>query len=274
MGARVFFDLRQQAKDAFKHLQTSASLPNRGHHCPKMEELDHQSSYVVTGGTGALGLLLGQWLLDRGAGHVVLLSRSGTPSSTKAWADLEAQQETRVVVKKCDVADQLAVRSILLEIHHRTAPVKGVMHAAGVLRDALLADQTDHAFDEVWQPKAAGAMNLHNTVVNDLGSRLDLFVMFSSVTALLGNAGQANYAAANAVLDALAARRRSVGLWDQHPVGGMDRVGDGGGRGGGQPDVVAGDAGDQERRGAGRAGRVRGSWAARGARGGSCGWVG
>ena len=86
------------------------------------------------------------------------------------------------------------------------------MHAAGVLRDALLADQTDGAFDEVWQPKVAGAMNLHNTVVNDLGSSLDLFVMFSSVTALLGNAGQANYAAANAVLDALATRRRSVGL--------------------------------------------------------------
>ena len=145
------FDLRQQATDAFKHLQTSASLSQPVVTiAPKMgPELDHQSSYVVTGGTGALGLLVGRWLVDRGAGHVVLLSRSGTPSSTKAWADLEAQQETRVVVKKCDVADQLAVRSILLEIHHRTAPVKGVMHAAGVLRDALLADQTDHAFDEV-----------------------------------------------------------------------------------------------------------------------------
>ena len=165
---RSSFDLRQQEgcvqapADQPRSSTPWSPLPQMG------PELDHQSSYVVTGGTGALGLLVGRWLVDRGAGHVVLLSRSGTPSSTKAWADLEAQQETRVVVKKCDVADQLAVRSILLEIHHRTAPVKGVMHAAGVLRDALLADQTDDAFDQVWQPKAAGAMNLHNTVVNDL----------------------------------------------------------------------------------------------------------
>ena len=100
----------------------------------------------------------------------------------------------------------------MLELHGNLAPVQGVVHAAGVLRDALLVDQTEDAFDPVWQPKAAGAIHLHNTTIHGLKSELDLFVMFSSSTALLGNPGQTNYGAANAVLDALAVRRRSMGL--------------------------------------------------------------
>ncbi|MEC8425070.1 MAG: SDR family NAD(P)-dependent oxidoreductase, partial [Myxococcota bacterium] len=212
------FDMRTQCVGAFQHLQ-------RAHHIGKVVvtirpslvwSMSSKGSCVVSGGTGALGLLVGQWLVDRGAGRVVLLSRrgghSGGHANAKAWATLQAHQEADVAVRRCDVSDMTAVRSLMLDVHRDVAPIQGVVHAAGVLRDALLSDQTDDAFDVVWQPKAAGAMHLHNATIDDLKSDLDLFVMFSSQTALLGNPGQTNYGAANAVLDALAVRRRSMGL--------------------------------------------------------------
>ena len=118
----------------------------------------------------------------------------------------------RVMVRQCDIGDGQRASNLMIEVHQHVAPIKGVIHAAGVLRDALLARQTEASFDEVWMPKAVGAMHLHRTCVEQVETELDLFVMFSSQTALFGNAGQANYGAANTVLDALAVRRRSMGL--------------------------------------------------------------
>ncbi|MET8997332.1 type I polyketide synthase [Amycolatopsis sp. NPDC004169] len=145
---------------------------------------------LVTGGTGALGGHVTRWLLDHGAGHVVLASRSGG----------EAPDE-RVTVVSCDVADRDAVAALLAE-----HPVTAVVHAAGVLDDGVVDTLTGDRFAEVLRAKVTGAR-----LLDELTGDLDAFVLFSSLAGAVGAAGQANYAAANAELDALAQRRRASG---------------------------------------------------------------
>ena len=165
-------------------------------------------SYLVTGGLGGVGLQVGEWLLEHGAGGVVLNGRrepEGAAAEAVARLDPDG---VRVVV--ADVADRAAVDRMLEEIGASgLPPLGGVIHAAGALSDASLPKQDRTRFERVLGPKAAGAWNLHRATL-DLD--LDLFVLFSSLTGVVGNPGQANHAAANAFLDQLAGWRRSAGL--------------------------------------------------------------
>ncbi|MEU4253206.1 type I polyketide synthase [Amycolatopsis sp. NPDC026612] len=145
---------------------------------------------LVTGGTGALGGHVARWLLDHGAGHVVLASRRGGEAP-----------DDRVTVVACDVADRDAVAALLAE-----HPVSAVVHAAGVLDDGVVDTLTGDRFAEVLRAKVTGAR-----ILDELTGDLDAFVLFSSLAGAAGAAGQANYAAANAELDALAQRRRAAG---------------------------------------------------------------
>ncbi|WP_370973556.1 type I polyketide synthase [Amycolatopsis sp. cg9] len=145
---------------------------------------------LVTGGTGALGGHVAGWLLGHGAEHVVLASRRGG----------EAPDE-RMTVVACDIADRDAVAALLAE-----HPVSAVVHAAGVLDDGVVDTLTGDRFAEVLHAKVTGAR-----VLDELTGDLDAFVLFSSLAGAVGAAGQANYAAANAELDALAQRRRATG---------------------------------------------------------------
>jgi NAD(P)-dependent dehydrogenase (short-subunit alcohol dehydrogenase family) len=171
-------------------------------------EIRGDASYVVTGGTGALGLRTAAWLADGGARHLVLASRR--PPGEEAAAAVAALEARGVVVRvvAADVAkSEDAAR--LVEEATDLAPLRGVVHAAGVLDDGVLLQQTAERFRRVLAPKVQGAFNLHQaTRAHDL----DFFVGFSSSAALLGSAGQGNYAAGNAFLDALARWRRSAGL--------------------------------------------------------------
>ena len=165
------------------------------------------ASYLVTGGTGALGLRTAAWLADGGARHLVLASRR--PPGEEAKAAIAALEARGVAVRvaQADVAKpEDATR--LVELANALAPLRGVIHAAGVLDDGVLLQQTKERFRRVLAPKVQGAFNLHQAT---LSLDLDHFVCFSSASALLGSAGQANYSAANAFLDALAQRRRSAG---------------------------------------------------------------
>jgi len=163
-------------------------------------------SYLVTGGLGGLGLGVATWLVERGAGHVVLLGRRG-PTRPEQHASLAALAD-RVTVVLADVADADGLARALATAR-TAAPLRGVVHAAGVADPAMLADLTPGRLREVMAAKARGALLLHAATRQDA---LDMFVMYASVAGLLGLAGTGNYAAANALLDALAHHRRGRGL--------------------------------------------------------------
>lgn len=166
-------------------------------------------TYMISGGTGGLGLTLARWMGTQGVRSLVLVSRSGaSPQTQEVLTELqEAGVQVNVALKDISQADQVA--DLLHEIAHSGMPLRGIVHAAAVLDDATLLNQTFQRFQKVTAPKMPGAWNLHQQTA-DLP--LDFFILFSSVASLIGSAGQGNYAAANAFLDALAHYRRGLGL--------------------------------------------------------------
>jgi len=169
-----------------------------------------EATYVISGGLGGFGLAIARWLVDRGARHLVLMSRRGAPTTENHPAfDTLCKLPAQIVVFQGDVSDENDVRRMLDEIREKRPPLRGIVHAAMVLDDALLTQMTPERFHAVLLPKVAGAWNLHRLTTAD---ELDFFVLFSSVASVFGTKSQANYAAANAFLDALAPYRRSLGL--------------------------------------------------------------
>ncbi|MGI9454936.1 MAG: SDR family NAD(P)-dependent oxidoreductase, partial [Aeoliella sp.] len=167
------------------------------------------ASYLITGGFGALGQLVAHWLADQGAGGLVLVSRSKpTKDQSKAIEALEAKG-TKVLALQADVVNLDSLQRGLAQLPAELQPIGGVIHAAGVLADGVLADMSLPQLDKAMLPKTLGAWNLY-TATKD--APLDFFLLFSSVAAILGSPGQGNYAAGNAALDALAHARRSEGL--------------------------------------------------------------
>ncbi len=167
------------------------------------------ATYLITGGHGGLGLAVARWLVEKGARHLVLLSRSGASSAgEEVAADLAAKGAT-VATIQADVSNETDLARALSEIRSTMPPLRGVIHAAGVLEDHLFLNLDAENFRRVLAPKVLGAWNLH-TLTAELP--LDFFVVFSSVASVLGSPGQGNYAAANAFLDGLAHDRRSHGL--------------------------------------------------------------
>jgi polyketide synthase 7 len=165
---------------------------------------------VVTGGTGMAGAALARHLVSRyGVAHVVLLSRAGADADGAAeLVDRLQDAGARASVVACDVADRDAVATMLAALPARY-PLRGIVHAAGVLDDGLISSMTPERIDTVLRAKVDGAWNLHQLT---LDRDLSAFVVFSSMAGIVGTPGQANYAAANSFLDALAAYRRANGL--------------------------------------------------------------
>ena len=167
------------------------------------------ATYLITGGLGALGLQLADWLSAQGATHLALLSRRPPSPAVAAKLDELRARGTEVAVLRGDAADRASLSAALGQIPPAFPPLRGVIHAAGVLDDGVLFDMSLEQLDRPMAPKVQGAWNLH-AATQDVP--LDFFVMFSSVASVLGSPGQANYAAGNALLDSLAAWRRRRGL--------------------------------------------------------------
>lgn len=168
--------------------------------------LDPDAAYLVTGGLGGFGAATAWWLADRGAQHLALVSRRGSDATeAQATIDALAKRGVEATAYAADVTDLEAMRSLIDAVDATGHPLRGVVHAAMVLDDALIADLDLDRFRSALAPKMQGGLIL-DQLTRD--RQLDLFIAFSSVTAHVGQIGQANYAAGNLFLEALIRQRR------------------------------------------------------------------
>ena len=164
---------------------------------------------MITGGLRGLGLMTAQWLVERGARHLVLTGRRTPDSETGEALRAMESRGIHVRVAQADASDAGAMKRLLEETRSTMPPLRGVIHSAGVLDDGVLLQQSWNRFATVFAPKVTGSLLLHRLTASDA---LDFFVLFSSVAAVFGSAGQGNHAAANAFMDTLAAARCGEGL--------------------------------------------------------------
>ncbi|MDS4016557.1 MAG: type I polyketide synthase [Candidatus Accumulibacter sp.] len=203
--------------DAFRSMQASehvgkivvrpAQQARRDFSLEKFEAGD--GVYLVIGGTGGLGFATAQWLARKGAGTVVLASRRGTVERELA-ASVDAMKAagTKVVVATLDVTDKASVKDLVRRMCAEHGPLRGIVHAAVQLDDGMISSLTPERLRAVLRPKVKGVLNLEAAAE---GQPLDLFVVYSSATTVIGSPGQGAYVAANAFLEAFAKRRRAQG---------------------------------------------------------------
>ncbi|MNQ21791.1 Phthiocerol synthesis polyketide synthase type I PpsC [compost metagenome] len=168
------------------------------------------ATYLVTGGLSGFGLRSAQWLVEKGARHLILLGRRGAATEeAQPLLALWREQGIEVQALACDITDAAQLASVMARIQASDRPLRGVVHAATVFDDGLIRNLTHQQLQRVLEPKAKGAQYLHELTAH---LPLDFFVLFSSATTLFGNPGQANYVAANHWLEALARHRLAQGL--------------------------------------------------------------
>ncbi|WP_285792135.1 type I polyketide synthase, partial [Micromonospora sp. NBRC 101691] len=192
---------------------------------PPVRRFTPTGTALITGGTGGLGARAARWLASAGVEHLVLVSRRGpdAPGAAELAAELR-DLGARVTVAACDVADRTAVAALLDRVRADGPPVRVVLHTAGVAQTTPLMAVTPTELAEVAAGKATGAAHLHDLLADE---DLDAFVVYSSIAATWGSAGQAGYAAGNAYLDALVQQRRADGragtavAWGSWGEGGM-----------------------------------------------------
>jgi polyketide synthase 5 len=166
-------------------------------------------AYIVTGGLGGLGLFLAEKMAEAGCGRIVLSSRSQPTPQALETIERARVVGTDVVVECGDIAEAGTAQRLVAVATGTGLPVRGVLHAAAVIEDAILTNITDELIERGWAPKVYGAWNLHAATSDQ---PLDWFCSFSSAAALVGSPGQGSYAAANSWLDAFSLWRRSQGL--------------------------------------------------------------
>ncbi|MEV4236133.1 SDR family NAD(P)-dependent oxidoreductase [Nocardia sp. NPDC049737] len=194
---RVVLDLRE-AHPAVRHI-------------PGEFEFDPAASYLVSGGFGAFGLATARQLARAGVRHLVLVGRNGASTDAAREQLARFTNEGIDVREECvDVADYDAVADLVARIQASGAPLRGVIHAAGVVNNTEIPEVTTESLREIFDPKVIGATNL-DRATTAAGVELDLFVLYSSASGIAGLSPQLGYASANSALDALACARRAQG---------------------------------------------------------------
>ena len=190
----------------------------------KASRIRSDATYLITGGYGSLGLVVARWLVERGARHLVLVGRSGPRGKAVDVVTEFERKGVSVRVAHVDVADEAQMKILFADLARSMPALAGVIHAAGIVEDGLIGQLSWESFERVFASKVQGAWMLH---VLTERLPLDFFVLFSSAASFFGSPGQANYAAANAFLDALARQRHALGLpavsvsWGPWEGGGM-----------------------------------------------------
>lgn len=211
---RIVLDLRDQ---------TPTLLPRK----PEPAPVRPGHSYLITGGFGGFGLATARSLARAGATHLILASRSGAATEV-ARAQIETLRAADVDVweEQVDISDYDQVADLIAKVEASGHPLRGVFHAAAVAHDEVIADISAESLRKVFRPKVQGALNL-DKATREHDVPLDHFVLYSSISGLIGIVPQLTYAAANSVLDGLAASRRAAGLpalsvsWGAMSGGGM-----------------------------------------------------
>ena len=204
----------QEAREAFRYMAQARHIGKVVVSHPIQADAEAplfypNATYLITGGLGGLGLRLAERLAEEGANHLVLIGRSApSEAAQKTLSKLRAQDVT-VHVASVDVSDAEAVHGLIADIKANMPALRGVFHAAGAIRDAVFLRQDWDKAKTVFAPKVAGGWILHEATK---GISLDHFVLFSSISAVVGSAGQVAYCAANLFLDQLSAYRRTQGL--------------------------------------------------------------
>jgi acyl transferase domain-containing protein len=198
------------AADAFRYMAQAKHIGKVVLRAPQHRlQVKADASYLITGGLGALGLHVARFLIERGARWLALIGRRGPDAGLSAGLRELELLGAQVKTFQADIAEADSLRAALESIELTMPPLAGVVHAAGVIDDGLLLNQTSERFLRVCDPKVQGTWNLHEATAK---RPLDFFILFSSVAAVLGSPGQSNYAAANAFLDAMGSVRRNAGL--------------------------------------------------------------
>ena len=166
-------------------------------------------SYLVTGGLGMLGRQVALWLSRNGAKQIVLVSRRTPNDETLAFIQQIESEGCEVIIHSADTSSRTDMEKLFGRFNEELKPLKGIIHAAGVLDDGLIESQTPERFERVLKPKI-GAVTLLDGFSREFD--LDLFVLYSSAASVLGSPGQSNYALGNAFLDGLAWKRQQEGL--------------------------------------------------------------
>lgn len=185
---------------------------------------ESDATYLITGGLGALGLKVAQWMVGQGAKQLVLTGRRGASSEAQEAITQIEKAGVKVLVAQADVCNQEDMLRVLEQVKVSMPPLRGIVHGAGVSRYEAIADMERDALELVLRPKVVGAWILHQLTQ---GIKLDFFVSFSSISSMWGSRGQAHYAAANHFLDGLAHYRQRLGLpalsvnWGPWAGGGM-----------------------------------------------------
>jgi len=204
--ARAAFQFLAQGKNIGKVvLSLPESLDQQGLGVP----IRPDAAYLITGGLGGLGLLTAQWLVERGARKLALLSRRSPAETALAQVEELRSQGADVRVICADVGDAAALARICRELDGEVGRLKGVIHAAGIVADSFIGGIALDQLNDSLSAKTLGAINLHRAT---LGLKLDFWVCYSSAAAQMGSEGQSVYASANAFLDGLASFRRGLGL--------------------------------------------------------------
>lgn len=182
------------------------------------------ASYLITGGTGTLGRVYAKQLIKKGAKNLILMCRHKPSIEVMEQINEFRENGVNIEILYADVCDKDSLDKGITIVTKKLPPIKGVIHAAGVLRDKMIVDQEWEDFEKVLAPKVIGTVNVYNTLNKE---DLDFFIMLSSMTSIIGNMGQSNYASANYFMNKIAKQMQKDGIiayamcWGPWQFGGM-----------------------------------------------------